>query len=475
MSIDCLPSGATPNRQPMASVVRFGEKDPGTVWAGQPLAKNAMPTWNPKTAYFSSGEKGLILGADDLSLLFQDSAGTTPVTAVEQPVGLVLDPSGNGANAYQATSTKRPVLRARYNLLTYSEQFDNAAWAKSGGSIIGQTTDPLGGETADVFKENTSTTAHGVSKNFTYTNGVCTQEFCAKAISGETRVEFAWTFVASTIFCIVDLANGNIIAAAGSYTIYPTVTHLGNGWYRIKASVLAASGIANFRYSTCHSNTLNQVHVGTESEYAFWGADLRQGTTIENYQRIAADSDYDSDITKFPWCLETDGIDDSLLTAAIDFSGTDKMTVIAGIRKDSDAALAVACELSATTASNNGSFGLQAPDGAAATYLFQSEGTSLTDAQAAGVAAPITSVVTGVGSIAADSTIIRVNGVQIDADTGDQGAGNYGNHTMYFGARAGTSAFFKGRIHYIIVRGAETPTVDLEPGEAYVNERTGAY
>lgn len=40
---------------------------------------------------------GLIGGAwfdpSDLSTLYQDGAGTTPVTAVEQPVGLMLDKS----------------------------------------------------------------------------------------------------------------------------------------------------------------------------------------------------------------------------------------------------------------------------------------------------------------------------------------------------------------------------------------------
>jgi hypothetical protein len=52
--------------------------------------------------------------------MFQDSAGTTPVTAVEQPVGLMLDKSGRGNHATQATSTKRPVLSAKVNLLTGS-------------------------------------------------------------------------------------------------------------------------------------------------------------------------------------------------------------------------------------------------------------------------------------------------------------------------------------------------------------------
>ena len=42
---------------------------------------------------FSQGEQGVWYDISDFSTLFQDSAGTTPVTAVEQPVGLTLDKS----------------------------------------------------------------------------------------------------------------------------------------------------------------------------------------------------------------------------------------------------------------------------------------------------------------------------------------------------------------------------------------------
>lgn len=42
---------------------------------------------------FASGEQGAWYDPSDLSTMFQDSAGTTPVTAVGQPVGLILDKS----------------------------------------------------------------------------------------------------------------------------------------------------------------------------------------------------------------------------------------------------------------------------------------------------------------------------------------------------------------------------------------------
>src|SRR5574343_719838 len=44
-------------------------------------------------ALFAAGEQGAWYDPSDFSTMFQDSAGTTPVTAVEHPVGKILDKS----------------------------------------------------------------------------------------------------------------------------------------------------------------------------------------------------------------------------------------------------------------------------------------------------------------------------------------------------------------------------------------------
>ena len=58
---------------------------------------------------FAGGTEGAWYDPSDLSTLFQFSSGTTPVTAAGQPVGLMLDKSGNGNHATQAISAKRPI------------------------------------------------------------------------------------------------------------------------------------------------------------------------------------------------------------------------------------------------------------------------------------------------------------------------------------------------------------------------------
>jgi hypothetical protein len=60
---------------------------------------------------FAASEKGVWFDPSDITTLFQDSAGTTPVTAAGQPVGRMLDKSGNGAHATQATAGARPTYQ----------------------------------------------------------------------------------------------------------------------------------------------------------------------------------------------------------------------------------------------------------------------------------------------------------------------------------------------------------------------------
>lgn len=60
---------------------------------------------------FQGGVGGVWYDPSDLSTLFQDSAGTIPVTAAGQPVGRMLDKSGNGFHALQPTAAYCPTLQ----------------------------------------------------------------------------------------------------------------------------------------------------------------------------------------------------------------------------------------------------------------------------------------------------------------------------------------------------------------------------
>ena len=68
---------------------------------------NRVMRWNP-SALFMSGENGVWYKPSIMRTLFQNSSGETPVAAIGDPVGLMLDKSGNDNHAAQSASSFRP-------------------------------------------------------------------------------------------------------------------------------------------------------------------------------------------------------------------------------------------------------------------------------------------------------------------------------------------------------------------------------
>lgn len=75
---------------------------------------------------YAKGEQGFFYDINDLSTMFQDAAGTVPVTGVGQPVGLVKDKSGRGNHAYQTASASRPILQRNTTTGAYYLAFDGS-------------------------------------------------------------------------------------------------------------------------------------------------------------------------------------------------------------------------------------------------------------------------------------------------------------------------------------------------------------
>lgn len=66
--------------------------------------------WTP-ASLFTDGEAGAWYDPSDLSTLFTDSSGTIQVTSDGDPVGKMLDKSGNGNHATQSVSASRPTYK----------------------------------------------------------------------------------------------------------------------------------------------------------------------------------------------------------------------------------------------------------------------------------------------------------------------------------------------------------------------------
>jgi hypothetical protein len=93
------------------------------IWASQMWQTAPLPVWSPADL-FASGEQGIWGDVQDISTLFQDTAGTVPVTATGQRVARINDKSGRGNNGVQATVAAQPIYRFDSSIGKYYLEFD---------------------------------------------------------------------------------------------------------------------------------------------------------------------------------------------------------------------------------------------------------------------------------------------------------------------------------------------------------------
>lgn len=240
-------------------------------------------------------DNGAWFDPEDLSTMFQDAAGTTPVTALEQPVGRWLDKSGNGNHAIQSITASRPTLSARYNLLTNTDNFDNAAWLKMMGGV---------GSTPSV------TPNYGIAPDGSQT--ACRVIFNLNAgnlIGDFSRLTQIISIPANTTACssiyvrTKDGSTKSIMLSLGGEAF--SVISVTPEWRRISTS--------GFRVDTGYSPRFElRGTFGTSdsADILIWHPQLNIGTTPLPYQRVNTATDYDS--VGWNRYVRFDGIDDYL-------------------------------------------------------------------------------------------------------------------------------------------------------------------
>lgn len=196
-----------------------------------------------------------------------------------------LDPRITFSRASNATVTGPDGVLgyAPHNLLTFSEQFDNAAWLKTNATVTANAAvAPDGSTTADLFL-GTGSGAHYAYAPYTVSAGVAFTLSCYVKNFTLTGAAIVWLrdFTEAGIASF-SLATGTVNTTSGIAS-EAAIVDVGNGWYRISAK---------FTPTTSGTHNVSPTHIATGSTttgFYAWGAQLNVGplqpyypTTVKN-------------------------------------------------------------------------------------------------------------------------------------------------------------------------------------------------
>ena len=273
------------------------------------------------------------------------------------------------------------------------------------------------------------------------------------------------------------LSYFSFVSASGSATV--TVTPIDVGGIAYPASVftplsLFAAGEQGAWYDPSDFSTLFQDAAGTTPVTAVdQPVGLmrdKSGRGNHAFQSTSANRPVLKVDANGCYYLLANGTNTAMQTNSIDFTGTDKMTAVAGVRKLSDTARGIVFEAP-------GGFNVNAPASNSPTYSVYNSGSAGVGpvVSAASYPAPESVVLSFIGDIAAPKTMLRRNSSTVVDELGSLGTGNYGNYPLYLFARSGTSLFFNGQFYGAIIRGAQSSAAEIANAEQYLNGKTKAY
>ena len=238
----------------------------------------------------------------------------------------------------------------RTNLLTWSENFGDAAWTKVNTTVtVNSAVSPDGATTADTLVENTANATHFSQYLFTPVASTAYTFSCYVKAAGRTQTAISFTGGgAADAGVVFDLSTGAYLSTLGASPSAYSIRSIGNGWYHCSVTVVSVntSAMAGRVYSVS-SNAIVYTGDGTSGIY-LWGAQLEDGafptsyipTTSATTTRVA---DLASINTLTPWYNAIEGTfySESAFVAPLttnyfcrafeisDTTSTERMTVLA--------------------------------------------------------------------------------------------------------------------------------------------------
>jgi hypothetical protein len=269
----------------------------GTTYATQTITGawarysiTTTPSAGSKTAGIrlaTSGDEVYIWGAQ----LEQRSAATAYTVTTTQAITnyipqLLTAASGVARFDHNPTTFESlglEIEESRTNLVTYSAQFDDAAWTKTRASITANTiVAPDGTLTGDkLVEDTTASNSHLVAQSIVFpASGTVTATIYAKAAE-RNFILFSRTTVNT---CGVNLTTGQVVGVSGTDTT-ATTQSVGNGWWRIILVFPSPNTTATVNiYTSLDGVFANRDYTGNGySGIYIWGAQLEAGAFATSY------------------------------------------------------------------------------------------------------------------------------------------------------------------------------------------------
>jgi len=175
----------------------------------------------------------------------------------------------------------------RINLLTYSEQFDNAIYLKGNVTATANSeTAPNGTLTAETITGNGTSSLHSVIQNYSIVSGTTytTSIYAKKGTNNFVQILGSSVIYPATVFANFDLENG-VVGSVGAATT-SSIQSVGNGWYRCSMTATATATVSSAAFFVILINNASsgraEVNTLATSVY-LWGAQLEQGSYPTSY------------------------------------------------------------------------------------------------------------------------------------------------------------------------------------------------
>lgn len=265
-----------------------------------------------------------------------------------------------------------------------------------------------------------------------------------------------------------DWAIGNGYAVSGANitgSFYRPSTLEAGKWYEAFLTVdEISSGFVNLPYDGTGANQSNVTtpgtyrrvfYAGTSSLYVYASNFTGKVSNIV-VRELAGNHAYQSTSDQRPilrqntftgsYYLDFNGTSSNLLVHKLDFTSTDKFTILGAFNNLATGAARLIFELSTESWTQNKTFALFGPFTNAG-YSVRVRGTTTVDV--IDEEAPLSAVVVAISDLASNASSLKVNSKTITSSAAI-GGGSFGLFDGYIGSRGGAANFFKGHLYSLI-------------------------